>query len=118
MTMQMVGGVHRNVAVEIVLATQESSNTLAVVSGADIDMRPWRSLSYTIEVADENTKWTVYAANTADFSDEVVVNAEATVNAGESDSYSVAQAPYAYYRVKIEEAVAGGTAIINGIAKG
>jgi len=63
--------------------------------------------------------WTVFGANTADYSDEVVVNAAANVAANAVSSYVVAQAPYAYYRVKIRSTVAGahGTATVAGLAK-
>ena len=59
-------------------------------------------------------------ANKADFSDEVEVQAEETVNAGSNSSYSATPAPYGYYRAKIKSAVADthGVATINGIAKG
>lgn len=119
--MQIVGGVHRQVAIEIVTpAAQLSANTDAVVTGSEIDARPWRSLAYTIKVATNAVTWTVFGANASDYSDEVVVNSAASVAAGSASSYAVSQAPYAYYRVKIRSTVADtpGTATIAGIAKG
>ncbi|MHB8077435.1 hypothetical protein [Desulfosporosinus fructosivorans] len=64
--------------------------------------------------------WTVFGANQADYSDEVVVQAAASVNAGANASYAVERAPYAYYRVKIRSTVADtpGGANLAGIAKG
>ena len=120
MTMQMVGGVHRRVAVEIVSKTQTSTNDYAEIEESRIDMRPWKSLSYTITVADETVNYKVFGANKADFSDEVEVQAEEAVTAGSVDDYTVAQAPFGYYRVKIKSAASGthGNATVNGIAKG
>lgn len=121
MTVQIVGGIDRNVAVDVVTpAAQLSANVDAVVVGSEIDARAWNSVAYTIVVADNNVTWTVFGANAADYNDEQVVNAAAPVAAGATGNYAVAQAPYAYYRVKIRSTVGGvhGTATIRGIAKG
>jgi len=118
MTMQMVGAVHRRVAVEVVSAEQDTTDSYVAVEDSEIDARPWKSLAYTIKVSDQNSNWKVLGANKADYSDEVEVKSEETVNAGGASSYAVSQAPYAYYRVKIQESVSGGKAEINGIAKG
>lgn len=121
MTVQIVGSIHRNVAVDIVTpAAQLSANADAVVVGSEIDARAWESLAYTIKVATNAITWTVFGANTADYSDETVVQAAASVDVGASGSYAMAQAPYAYYRVKIRSTVADvhGTATVVGIAKG
>lgn len=111
----------RQVQVEALApAAQASVNADTLLAGSAIDMRPWRSLAYTILVATNDVDWTVYGANQADYSDEVAVQAEATVVAGAAATYAVAQAPYAYYRVKIHSHVAGvhGTATLAAIAKG
>ncbi len=120
MTEQMVGALHRNVAVDIVAATQVSTNDYVVVAGSSIDMRPWKSLAYTVKVADNTVKWKVFGANKADYSDEVEVQGEESVTAAGVDDYSVAQAPFSYYRVKIQSASSGdhGAVELNGIAKG
>jgi hypothetical protein len=80
----------------------------------------WRSLAYTIAVATNDVKWTVYGANASDYSDEQVVQAEASVVAGTTGTYIVAQAPYAYYRVKIDSTVddAHGVVTLRAIMKG
>lgn len=85
-----------------------------------VDTGTGRSLVYTLKVATNNLLWTVYGANVSDYSDEVVVQAEAQVNAGAVGSYSTTQAVYRYYRAKIKAAVADaqGTATINGLVKG
>lgn len=87
--------------------------------GSGIDARSWRSVAYTIAVATQTVNWKVYGANASDYSDEVEVKAEAAVAAAAVDSYAVAQAPYSYYRVKIQSAAPGvvGTATVRGIAK-
>lgn len=98
---------------------QVSTNATVVVTGSDIDVRPYTSLAYTVTVATNAIKWSVWGANAADFSDETAVQAAATVTAGGVASYSVAQAPFSYYRVKIIDDAGGvhGTATIRGIAK-
>lgn len=121
MTVQMIASAHRQVAVDAVGPLEQAgTNAAAVVTGSEVDARGWRSLAYTIAVADETLTWTVYGANQADFADEVVVNAGADVAAGAASSYAVAQAPYAYYRVKIVNKVADvvGTATVSAILKG
>ena len=121
MTTQIVGGIHRQVAIEMVTpAAQASTNVDAVVVGSEVDARSWRSLAYTIKVITNAVTWTVFGANSADYSDEVVVQSAASVSAGSSGSYAVTQAPHAYYRVKIRSTVADtpGTATVVGIAKG
>ncbi len=84
-----------------------------------IDTGPWLSLAYTIAVITNHLKWTVYGANEPDYSDEQVVQAEATVNADATGTFTATIAPYRYYRVKIKAAAGGsqGTATVRGIAK-
>lgn len=110
----------RIVQAEIVApAAQDSTNTYAAVAGSDIDARGWRSVAYTISIATQTVNWKVYGANASTYADEVEVQGEAAVIAGAASSYAVAQAPYGYYRVKIQSAAPGvvGTATVRGIAK-
>ena len=121
MTMQMVGGQHRQVAIDAVgPIAKTSANADAVVVGSEIDARPWRSVAYTISVATNAVTWAVFGANAADYADEIDVSTAASVASGAASSYAVAQAPYAYYRVKIKSTVGGahGVATVSGIAKG
>jgi hypothetical protein len=114
----MAGG--RQVPIEQVApAAQPSVDADTVVAGSGIDARGWRSVAYTIKVATNDVDWTVFGANAADYSDEVAVQAEATVAAAAAGSYAVSPAPYAYYRVKIHSHVPGahGSATVVGIAK-
>ena len=85
-----------------------------------IDIGTALTLVYTLTVATNNLKWTVYGANVAAFTDEVVVQAEATVNVGALGTYSTTQAVYRYYRAKIKAAVgaAQGTGTLTGVSKG
>lgn len=101
-------------------AAQASTNSAAVLVGSAIDARGWRSLAYTVKVATNTISWWVYGANTEDFSDEVIVDGPSDVVATGADSYAVAQAPYGFYRAKIQSKVAGnhGTVTLAGIAKG
>jgi hypothetical protein len=98
---------------------QASTNTATAVAGSALDARPWRSVAYTIVGATQTIEWWVYGANAADFSDEVIVDGPADVAAAAVDSYAVAQAPYAYYRVKIKSKVndVHGAALVRGLAK-
>ncbi len=98
---------------------QASTNATVVVAGAEIDATQFRSVCYTIAVATHDVDWSVFGANASDYSDEVAVLAATKVSAGANSSYSVAQAPFRYYRVKIVDDVGGthGTATVNGIAK-
>lgn len=99
---------------------QASTNAWVVVAGSAADLRPWRSLSYTIVVADASVNWEVFGANRSDYGDEASVKASAAVAAAGKDTYAVAQAPYSYYRIKIKSTVADtpGSAGVYGIAKG
>ena len=100
---------------------QTSSNVLSVVAGSGVDTRAWKSLAYTIfnTHGANAVDWTIFGANAADFSDEVIVVGAATVIAGETDSYALAQAPFAYYRVKIVSTVGDShaTCIVRGVQK-
>jgi hypothetical protein len=99
--------------------SQASTNAYATVTGADLDAGAFRSVSYTISVITNAVTWQVLGANSADYSDAVVVQAGASVAAGANSSYSVQQAPFRYYRVQIEDTAAGshGTATVNGVCK-
>jgi len=100
---------------------QTSSNVLSIVASSGVDTRVWKSLAYTIlnTHGANAVDWTVFGANTADFSDEVIVQVAATVVPGDADSYALAQAPFAYYRVKIVSTVADShaTCIVRGVQK-
>jgi hypothetical protein len=100
-------------------AAQASAAAAAVVTGSGIDARPWGSVAYTVAVAAETIQWWVYGANASDYSDEVIVDGPSDVLAAAADSYAVAPAPYAYYRVKVADKVGGthGTVTVRGIAK-
>lgn len=99
---------------------QASTASTVVVASSDLDARAWRALSYTVAVATQAIKWSVFGANASDFSDEVAVLAATTVAAGANSSYSVAPPPFSYYRVKIIDDSGGvhGTATVRGIVKG
>jgi hypothetical protein len=107
-------------ATKVAPAEQETIATYAVVTGSALDASVCIALSYTILVADEDIKWKVMGANKADYSDEVEVQAEATVLADGVSSYAISNPPYAYYRVKVADNVGGthGNVTVNGIAKG
>lgn len=121
MTGQTVMAGQRQVHIDTIAPdAQASTNAYVVLAGSTLDARGWRSLSYTIAVATNAVTWESYGANASDFSDEVIVNAGASVAGGANSSYSVSPPPYAYYRVKIKSTVADtpGTATLRGIQKG
>lgn len=121
MAIQLISNQHRQVAIDMVTpAAQASTASDAVVSGSEMDIRMWKSISYTIKVITNAVTWTVFGANASDYSDEVIVQNAASVAADASGSYAVTQASYAYYRVKIRDTVGGshGTATVVGLAKG
>jgi hypothetical protein len=90
-----------------VAASVNSTDAYAPVAAVVVDAAPYASLAYTIAVATNAIKWTVYGANKSDYSDEQVVQVEGTVAANATGAYVVAQAPYRYYRIKIKASVAG-----------
>jgi hypothetical protein len=134
MTVQMITSVitqgyigdsfpYHQVPVDIVEpAAQVSANAEALLAGSEMDMRAWRSLSYTVANADAvNTiQYAIYGANASSYADEVVIQALTDVAPAAAGSYSVAQAPFSYYRVKIHSKVddAHGSVTARGIAKG
>ncbi len=119
-TVSMVTDPNRQVAIGTAdPVAQASTNALAAVVGSDVDAQLWRSVCFTIVVATQSIDWSVFGANAAAFTDEVVVQSAATVAAGAASSYAVAQAPFRYYRVKIVSTAPDthGTATIRATVK-
>lgn len=111
----------RNVEVTTCTPTgQLSTASTAVVTSSDLDTGPHLTVCYTVKVATNAIKWSVFGANVSDYSDEVAVLSAATVAAAASSSYTATPAPFRYYRVKIIDDSGGvhGTATVSGIAKG
>jgi hypothetical protein len=98
---------------------QTSTASTVLFVGSEMDVRVFLTLAYTIKVITFAVTWSVWGANISDYSDEVAVLSPVSVAAAASSSYSVAQAPYAYYRVKIVDTAGGshGVCTLNGIAK-
>ena len=120
MTLTSIQSGGRSVQVETVApAAIASTASTVVVTGSEMDVRGWRSIAYTIVVATQAVKWSVFGANASDYSDEVAVLSATTVAAGASSSYSNSLAPFAYYRVKTIDDSGGvhGTSTVRGIAK-
>lgn len=119
-TVNVLAG-NRQVPVDVLTpAAQASTASQAVITGSDIDMRGWRSLAYTLTNITNTISYYIYGANDSAFADETVVSGPTDIAASAAGSYSVAQAPYAYYRVKIIDKVGGdhGTVTLRAIAKG
>ncbi len=120
MALKNVSDGARTVQVEELTPVEQASTASAVVvTGSEIDSRPWDSVCYTIKGKTNTVTWYVYGANSSDYSDEVSLYS-ADVTSSATDSYAVAQAPYAYYRVKIITKVNPnhGSPTVYGIAKG
>lgn len=98
-------------------AAQLGTGAYAVVVGSNMDVSAYKTVAYTIKVADFSVYWKVFGANNSDFSDEVEVKSEASVAAAGVDSYAVSIAPYSYYRVKIKNNAGAGTATVSGVSK-
>lgn len=96
-----------------------STSSTAVATGAELDATQFASVCYTIIVATHDVDWSVFGANVSDYSDEVAVLTATKVSAGANGSYTVAQAPFRFYRVKIIDDAGGshGVCTINGVAK-
>lgn len=117
--MQPDTGITSNTFDLVSLVAQQVTDPLTAYPATELDLRKRTSLSYTILVATQNVRWSVYAGNAPDFSDESVIQAEATVLVGAVGTFSTALAVFAYYHVKLRSAVAGvpGTATVTGLAK-
>lgn len=98
---------------EVAPIVQASTDTAAVVSGSIIDMRAFRSLSYTVTVAGNTITWWVYGSNRSDFADEAIVSGPTDVLAGAGGSYALASASYSFYRVKIKSKVNGAAGSVT-----
>ena len=99
---------------------QASVDAETVLAGSELDASVFAALGYTIENTGAQTiDWTVYGAQLADFSDEVVVQASATIAAAAFASYTATPPPFRFYRVTINAAVGGlqGAGTLNGVAK-
>jgi hypothetical protein len=96
-----------------------TATTNTLVPLAPLDARHYRSVAYTVKGAVNDIRFAVYGANASDYSDETVVQAEADVLVGAVGTYAVANAPFAYYRVKVKSKVndTHGTATPVGYAK-
>lgn len=73
---------------------QASVDAATLVAGSAIDARPWKSICYTAKGKTQTVVWAVFGANTPTFTDEVSLYS-ADLAAAATDSYAVAQAPYA-----------------------
>ena len=100
-------------------AEQETTNTYADVTGSKIDTYSQKLISYIIKNTDgaNSLDWKVLASN--DDSTYVEAQAEASVAAGASGTYTSTAAPYRYYKVQVKATVADsqGDATLHGMAK-
>jgi hypothetical protein len=96
-----------------------TATTNTLVPLAPLDARHYRSVAYTVKCLVNDIRFAVYGANSSDYSDETVVQAEADVLVGAVGTYAVSNAPFGYYRVKVKSKVndVHGTATPVGYAK-
>lgn len=125
MTVQKIITGTREKEIDVVApAAQLSTDAYAAITDGNIDARGFSTLSITIAVITNAVTWEVYGANKADFSDEVVAQAGATVAAGAKGSFTLGAIAtgfsyFAFYRVKIKATTPGsqGTATITAFQK-
>jgi hypothetical protein len=85
---------------------QASTNSFVVLDGSELDARAWRSLEYSLTVLGNDVDWAVYGDNAVAFGTEVCVQVADTIVQSASGSFSVANAHYEFYRIKIKSTVA------------
>lgn len=102
-------------------ANQATTAAFADVPGSEIDTLHYGSVSYTILNTDgaDSLDWQVLATNDPTWTVAVIVDGPAAVAAGAADSYAVAQAPYRYYIVQVQDTVPAShaAATVVGVAK-
>ena len=106
---------------EVSPAAQASTNSYVAVTGSPLDVTWQKSVAYTIENTGADTiDWRVVAGNASDFSDAIIVQAEAAVAAAAFGNYSVVTAVWKHYRVEVKSTVADtpGEATVLGVGKG
>ena len=100
-------------------AEQETTDAYADVTGSKIDTYSQKLVSYIIKNTDgaNSLDWKVLASN--DDTTYVEAQAEASVAAGASGTYTSTAAPYRYYKVQVKATVGGsqGDATLHGLAK-
>ena len=96
-----------------------AAQTNSYVARLSLDARAYATVAITVVATVEAVKWTVFGATQSDYSDEVVVQVEATVSAATVGSFVVGPAVFPYYRAKIKNSVADtvGTAALFGVMK-
>lgn len=98
-----------------------STDSLSLVAGSTLDTLNYDSVSYTVTNShiSNSITYTVFGANSADFSDKVITNIGTAIAAGLTSAFS-GTAVFRYYAVYIISTVVltPGTALVRGIAKG
>jgi hypothetical protein len=82
-------------------ASSTANASPAVVDGSQLDARAWRSIDYSLFVYSSSAVWTIWGSNASDYGSEVQLVASAAVASGATGTFSQANAPYQYYRVKV-----------------
>jgi len=90
-----------------------TASDMAVLDGSELDTRAWRSIDYTLSVFTHSADWQTFGDNASNFGAEVAVSASATVASAATGSYTIANAPYQYYRIKVRSTVAGSPADVS-----
>jgi hypothetical protein len=97
------------------------SDTFVDLTGASLDTLNYRSVSFSIvNTGAGSIKWQVLGDIVNTFATAQVVKASANVLAAAVDGYSIAQAPWRFYKVQIGDTVNGvhGQATVYGLEKG
>jgi hypothetical protein len=99
-------------------AELETANSYAAI--AELDLASWTAVAVTLATNADygDVRFQIFAANINDYNDEILLQAETLISAGETGSYS-GSIPYRYFRVKIKSASEGvaGKVTVSVIAK-
>lgn len=102
-------------------AAQATVDAWADVAGSLLDTLHCGSVAYTLRNTHgaNGLNWKVLASNGPAFGASVEVQASALVAAGAAGTYSATVAPWRYYKIQVQSAVAGNhaTAVVVGLAK-
>lgn len=103
------------------VAQNTVSDTFVDLTGSTLDTLNYRSVSFTIvNTGAGSIKWQVLGDIVNTFATAQVVKASAPILAAAVDGYSIAQAPWRFYKIQIGDTVNGvhGQATAYGLEKG
>lgn len=106
-------------ATPVVPVQQTSTDTVAVITGSEVDATLGLPVRYGFETVTGNpVSFAVYGSTLANYSDEVAVRALAGVSVGNTSHLTLPVPTKDYYRVKIQSTALGkaGEAVVSGLS--